>query len=363
MNAASQREPLLPGLVPGLVAAAAYLAAITVVMALGAPDAGLVVIPLLLLSLGAGLAVARRHWIALPIAFFAVLEFTPWDYGFDGLAALAAVTGILSGTVLRGSLSPNETQQASDTTVRRHQDAGRTGLLRRLISRRALDNRIDLLRLRLDSYPNGRYQPIDALPGKNIKRADGSLSRWGVIRPVVEKLGVRTGVDVGANEGYFSIQLGSMGITTVALEPAPPNYRTALLAVRLTELDNVGVLAFGVNPDTVELVPHADATVFLSLWHHLVKIQGLQTATDITARLWKGTGKVMFFDTGEDEMDESFDLPEMTPDPRTWIAAYLAETCPGSEVRHLGVHAAFDAEGNPCERNLFAVVRTAQPSV
>jgi hypothetical protein len=182
------------------------------------------------------------------------------------------------------------------------------------------------------------------------------------MRPVVQELGVRTGVDVGANEGFFSIQLGSMGVTTVALEPAPPNYRTALLAVRLTGLDNVGVLAFGVNPDTVELVPHADATVFLSLWHHLVKVQGFQTATDITARLWKGTGKVMFFDTGEDEMDDSFDLPEMTPDPRTWIAAYLAETCPGSEVRHLGTHAAFDAEGNPCERNLFAVVRNAPPS-
>ena len=116
------------------------------------------------------------------------------------------------------------------------------------------------------------------------------------------------------------------------------------------------------NADTVELVPPADATVFLSLWHHLVKMQGLRTATDITARLWDGTRKVMFFDTGEDEMDESFDLPEMAPDPRTWIAGYLAETCPDSEVRHLGTHAAFDAAGNPCERNLFAVVRTAQSS-
>ena len=106
-----------------------------------------------------------------------------------------------------------------------------------------------------------------------------------------------------------------MGVTTVALEPAPPNYRTALLAVRLTDLDNVGVLAFGVNADTVELVPPADATVFLSLWHHLVKMQGLQTATDITARLWKGTGKVMFFDTGEDEMDDSFNLPGDDPRP------------------------------------------------
>ena len=362
MNLASQREPLLSGIVPGALAAALYVALMAGVIALGAPDAGFVIVPLLLLSLGAGLAVARRPWVALPIAFFAVLEFTPWDYWFDGLAALAAVTGIFSGTVLRGTLAPAEARQANDATVRRHQDLARTGLLRRVVSRRALDNRIDLLRLRLDSFPHGRYQPSEVLPGRSIKRADGTVSRWGTMRPLVEELGVQTAVDVGANEGYFSIQLGSMGVTTVALEPAPPNFRTALLAVRRSELENVGVLSFGVNADTVELVPPADATVFLSLWHHLVKMQGLGTATDITARLWDGTRKVMFFDTGEDEMDESFDLPEMAPDPRTWIAGYLAETCSDSEVRHLGAHAAFDAAGNPCERNLFAVVRTAQSS-
>jgi hypothetical protein len=65
----------------------------------------------------------------------------------------------------------------------------------------------------------------------------------------------------------------------------------------------------------------------------------------------------MFFDTGEDEMPPSFGLPEMTPDTRTWLEGYLSSTCAGSEVRHLGTHAAFDADGNPCRRNLFAVVR------
>ena len=65
----------------------------------------------------------------------------------------------------------------------------------------------------------------------------------------------------------------------------------------------------------------------------------------------------MFFDTGENEMPACFGLPAMTPDPRSWLEHYLSDTCPGGEVRHLGRHAAFDADGNPCERNLFAVVR------
>ena len=57
-------------------------------------------------------------------------------------------------------------------------------------------------------------------------------------------------------------------------------------------------------------------------------------------------------------MPDSFDLPAMTPDPRAWLEGYLTATCPDSRVEHLGAHAAFDADGNPCERHLLAVVRT-----
>jgi hypothetical protein len=70
------------------------------------------------------------------------------------------------------------------------------------------------------------------------------------------------------------------------------------------------------------------------------------------------TGKVMFFDTGEAEMPASFRLPAMVPDGRTWLRVHPQQPCAGSRIEHLGRHAAFDANGNPCERNLFAVIRT-----
>jgi hypothetical protein len=251
--------------------------------------------------------------------------------------------------------------QAASTTVRRHQAARGAGLLRRLVSRERLDGWIDLLRLQLDSFPSGRYQPVAALPGRLAKRADGSTSRWAAIAPVVRELGVRTAVDLGAAEGYFSMQLGASGVTTVAVESAPNNQRTALLAVRRSGLDNVGILAFEVREDTVELIPAADCVVFLSLWHHLVRDDGLEKTTALTARIWSKTATVMFFDTGENEMPASFGLPAMTPDARTWLERYLSDACPGGEVRHLGRHPAFDAEGDPCERNLFAVVRKGLP--
>lgn len=247
--------------------------------------------------------------------------------------------------------------QATDSTVRRQQSQRGARVLRRFVSRQKLDGWIDLARLKLDSYPSGRYQPIAVLPGRVAKRADGSVSRWSAIAPLVRELNVRTAVDIGANEGYFSLKLGAGGVTTVALESAPTAQRTSLLAVKRSGLHNVGVLAFEVREDTVEMVPPADAAVFLSLWHHLVRDYGLEVATAITARIWSKTATVMFFDTGEDEMPPSFGLPAMTPDPRSWLEDYLSDTCPGGEVTHLGRHHAFDVDGNPCDRNLFAVVR------
>jgi hypothetical protein len=50
--------------------------------------------------------------------------------------------------------------------------------------------------------------------------------------------------------------------------------------------------------------------------------------------IWDRTGKVLFFDSGEDEMTPDFELPEMTPDSRSWLAGYLAETCEGSRIEH-----------------------------
>jgi hypothetical protein len=72
---------------------------------------------------------------------------------------------------------------------------------------------------------------------------------------------------------------------------------------------------------------------------------------------WDRTEKVLFFDTGENEMTPDYRLPEMRPDSRSWLTGYLAETCEGARIEHLGLHGAFDPAGRPVERNLFAVIR------
>jgi hypothetical protein len=220
-----------------------------------------------------------------------------------------------------------------------------------------VDSILDGLRLRLDNFPDGLYQPAPWLPLRTASRADGSHSRWEAMQPLVRSLGVTSAVDIGANAGFFSIELGLLGIPTVAVEVEPPAVRTALLAVERSGVKGVGVLALDMDPDTVRLLPSTDCTVCLSVWHHLVRLHGLETATGMLRAMWDRTAKVMFFDTGESEMPASFNLPDMAPDARAWLSRYLETVCEPSRIEHLGLHAAFDADREPCMRNLLAVIR------
>jgi hypothetical protein len=223
--------------------------------------------------------------------------------------------------------------------------------------RRRVDAVLDELRLRLDHYPHGIYQPVDGLGARAATRGEGSRTRWAAMRPVVEANDVRTAMDVGANAGYFPIELARIGIPAVAVDFEPTEVRTMLTAVRRNGVENrVAVMALRIDPDSVELLPAVDAVICLSLWHHLVREHGLDAADGILAALWGRSRKVLIFDTGEREMGPDFRLPAMEPDARTWVADHLAEVCAGGTVEHLGTHAAFGPDGAPVTRNLFAVI-------
>lgn len=240
-------------------------------------------------------------------------------------------------------------------------------LVKGVLRRRALDAALDRVRFRLDTFPqtgplarfsHSSYQPLPWLGLDDARRGDGSRSRWEAIAGVLDELdGLETAIDLGANYGFFTIELARRGLATLAVENGPSAYRTALYALRRTDTRNAGVLVLEVSPSTVRLLPRTDVVLFLSLWHHLVRDTGLELATGMLGEIWARTARVLFFDTGENEMPAEFRLPRMEPDSRTWLEALLHETCEESAVKHLGLHAAFDADGAPTQRNLFAVIR------
>jgi hypothetical protein len=47
----------------------------------------------------------------------------------------------------------------------------------------------------------------------------------------------------------------------------------------------------------------------------------------------------------------------MAPSPAEWLTDYLERSCRDAHVEHLGLHDALGPVNEPCQRNLFAVVR------
>ena len=339
-------------------AALIYLASLSAILVQEWNEPKLLVVAFFGPSLLAGLVLKRFYALILPLGVIALSRL--WVPMADEDPILAMIGGLFLGIVLAHAYERTQRVPRSEppqTDARAHRSPGVRRAVKRVVSRQAIDDLLDAVRFRMDTFPQGLYQPVPSLPLRSATRGMGSESRWQAILGVVRAHLVESAVDIGACEGYFSIMLGEAGIPTIALEGKPANYRTATLAVRRSGLDNVGVLALQLTRENVVAVPAADAVLCLSIWHHLVHHHGLGGATEMLETIWGRTGKVLFFDTGENEMTPEYGLPEMTPDARSWLSAYLAETCPGSRVEHLGLHTAFDPSGAPCERNLFAVIR------
>ncbi len=230
---------------------------------------------------------------------------------------------------------------------------------------------LDGVRLRLDTFPRGRlgrrlsghrYHPLPWLDLPGSYRSAWTVERWQTMLPVISDLQPQSGLDIGCNAGYLTLRLAETGIPVVGIESDPASFRIALAARRAAHLDQVGLLDMHVDPTTVHALPVADATIFLSVWHHMVRAWGMATAKQVLKAIWDRTGKVMFFETGENEMPRQFGLPHMD-DPTRWVTELLEEVCANATVRPLGRHRALAPDGSEHARGMFAVVRTGEAEV
>ena len=228
---------------------------------------------------------------------------------------------------------------------------------RRLRLRGLLDDALDWLRYRVDHSTVPHYQPLPWPTRRRHTRAEGVTSRWEAMLPVIREVAPASAADIGCNVGWYSQRLASLGIPTVGIEGYAPYYRTALYSAKRAPSRKLAITVMTIDEENVRLLPRDDCTLFLSIWHHLVRDQGLDEATAVLSGVWRRTGKVLFFESGEQEMGPEYRLPNLTPDPRQWFTRYLGDVCVGAEVRHLGLH--HGGEGGPdvAWRNLFAVAR------
>jgi hypothetical protein len=239
--------------------------------------------------------------------------------------------------------------------LRRPGKGGRPWAVRRLVP--AADRVLDRIRLALDLAGGPDYQPVPWIGRQSAPRASGTVSRWAAIREQVRECQVGTAVDLGCNTGYFVVRLSQEGIRVVGIDSSSRHLRTLKYVTRRAGLKQLGIMDLRITPETIALIPAADAILCLAMWHHMVKRWGVPAAEEMLRVIWKRAGRVLFFEAGGAEMpSEEYSLG-MEGDSRSYYEEVLGRCCIGGRIVHLGLHQAVSPSGEECRRDLFAIRR------
>lgn len=185
------------------------------------------------------------------------------------------------------------------------------------------------------------YHPLSSSEMGNFGRSEGSYSRLKAINGILgtENVRPRVAMDVGSHIGFFSLHLAKQGLLVYAVESNWDRLSLSFLLARQQQL-SLAPIPLQVDRDTVEFLPPAEVTLCLSIWHHWVRRFGLKDATYILERVVEKTSRLVFFDSGEEEMPASYNLPFAASTSADFFSGYL-EQLPGVAVRlDLGRHQA-----------------------
>jgi len=202
--------------------------------------------------------------------------------------------------------------------------------------------RLDTTKFIFDK-PKFDYQPIPWL-GMNEAaiRGETTKERWNKIQQHLNNQ--KSLKDVGCCVGYFCISASEkFGMNTIGVESNERFLRIARHAVPKKYLNNCNFINLEINEHNVALLPKTDVTLCLSIWHHWVYHYGLEAATKILTTLWQNTNDILFFESGEEEIMEEFNLPVApSMSVKEWLLDYLNGLCDDGKVEIIGEFCAGD---------------------
>lgn len=200
--------------------------------------------------------------------------------------------------------------------------------------------RLETTRFIVDT-PKLDYQP---LPWVGVSQADirgdATYSRWKQIEKILSQQQGKTALDIGSCYGFFSIKMAEMGYDVIGVDLNPSHIRIARYAVPRSLRNHCNFLEMELAPGNIDFLPPVDCTLLLSVWHHWVYHFGLSDATEMLRTIWSKTKKVVFFETGEGEVIDEFNLPFNSDNSRQWLKNYLEKTCVGAAVIVVSEHEA-----------------------
>lgn len=201
--------------------------------------------------------------------------------------------------------------------------------------------RLDTTKYLFDK-PTFDYQPI---PWVGIHeapiRGQATIERWEVMRNILSGQELKSLKDIGCCVGFFCISAAeSLKMDTIGIDSNPRFLRIARYATPRELKQKCNFVEMVVTNETVKLLPLTDVSICLSIWHHWVQHYGLDAATVILQEIWNRTNHELFFESGQEEVAEEFNLPFGNESAEEWLTHYLQQTLSGSIVEKTGTFSA-----------------------
>ena len=196
------------------------------------------------------------------------------------------------------------------------------------------------------------YQPVFIGEDRIGAGARACVDRWEHIEQVIESTGATSLVDLGCAEGYFVQKAAMRGCIALGVDADIRRLTVAQNTSVLNGVDGAGFLYGRITESLVRRLPAFDIVLLLSVLHHVMYEHGIDKAKSLMSAVRDRTRLGLVFDMGqsnETAHEWAALLPQMAPDPETWIARFLSDLG-FSKVSVIGVSDAFE---NPVRRLLF----------
>jgi SAM-dependent methyltransferase len=206
-----------------------------------------------------------------------------------------------------------------------------------------------LLRRLVNSYEP--YHPV-YLSGIQISAGQRSCAdRWHFIEPYLKDIGARSVLDLGCAEGYFVQQAAeNLNCLSMGIDADLRRLTIARMTATLNAISGACYIYGTLNPELLRRLPKFDAVIFLSVLHHIVYEHGEQYAHQVLREIRRITRQCLFFDMGQsNEVQHEWSklLPDMAPDPQTWIGNFL-RSAGYSDVEVVGQTDAYKSDVRRC---------------
>lgn len=205
----------------------------------------------------------------------------------------------------------------------------------------------------------GSYQPVLHRARQISGGQRGTHERLDALLPVLEEVQADSVIDLGCAEGYMVRRIAESGRFVLGVDENVRALSTAHLSLSSANVQGWGLIRLTLNAETVELLPPMDATISLSVMHHVMIHQGVDHAERMMKAIRERTRKVVIFEMGQSDETAfawSSRLPDMGSDPHAWIASWV-ESCGFADVRAICKVPSFNSD---IERATFAAYTKEQ---